>query len=152
MKKLLKFILFSFIFFGVFQTQAQKTWVGANNGNWNVASNWSPNGVPSASDNVIFNTNRNINVDINTTINRLTITNNAVVSFTSSGGARTITIDNTGSSIDTGSSLELRGTTGGGGTRTMSLVFSGTSLTMNIAGTLNATAVGAGSVLIVQIV
>ncbi|MFY7741863.1 MAG: hypothetical protein ACOVQR_04395 [Flavobacterium sp.] len=32
--------------------QAQKTWVGANNGNWNLGSNWSPSGVPGAGDNV----------------------------------------------------------------------------------------------------
>lgn len=33
---------------------AQKTWTGASSTAWNTASNWSPSGVPSASDNVII--------------------------------------------------------------------------------------------------
>lgn len=145
MKKILSFILLMFLFLGSTSISAQKTWVGSNNGNWNTNGNWSPNGVPGAGDNVIINTSVNINVNTNATINRLTVTGNASVSFTSNGAARTITVDNTGSSIDSGSSLELRGSNGSG-TRTMTLAFTGTNRTMHIAGALNVTAVSAGGV------
>lgn len=131
---------------GSLSVTAQKTWIGANNGTWNTASNWSPSGVPGAGDNVIINTTRNISVNINTTINRLTIANSAAVTFTASGAARTVTIDNSGSSIEAGSSLTLVGTTGGGGSRTMGLAFTGSSQTMQIAGTLILTSTAAGSI------
>lgn len=130
---------------GSLSVSAQKTWVGANNGSWNTASNWSPSGVPGSGDNVIINSSHNINVNTNATINRLTITGNAAVTFTSNGAARTITIDNSGSSIAAGSSLTLVGSNGGG-TRTMGLAFTGTNQTMEIAGTLILTPTAAGSI------
>lgn len=133
------------LFFGSTSVFAQKTWVGANNGNWNTGSNWSPSGAPGAGDNVIISNSHNINVNTSATINRLTITGNAAVTFTANGAARTITIDNSGSSIDSGSSLTLVGTTGGGGTRTMGLAYTGSNQTMQIAGTLILTPTAAGS-------
>ncbi|WP_026711803.1 beta strand repeat-containing protein [Flavobacterium filum] len=145
MNKFLQFLMLIVFAISVNTAVAQKTWIGANNGAWNTAGNWSPSGAPGAGDNVIINTTRNINVDVNSTINRLTITGNVTVSFTSSGGGRTITIDNVGSSIDSGSSLELRGSTGSG-TRSMTLAFTGANETMTIDGTLTATNVGDGSV------
>ncbi len=36
-----------------FGAQAQKTWVGTTT-NWNTASNWSPSGIPTATDNVVI--------------------------------------------------------------------------------------------------
>ena len=143
MNKILHFLVV-LLFFGSLSVFAQKTWVGSNNGTWNTSSNWSPAGVPGSGDNVVISSSHTINVNTNTTINRLTITGNAAVIFISSGGGRTITIDNTGSSIDAGSSLELRGSTGSG-TRFMNLAFTGSNETMNIAGTLTVTAVGEGS-------
>lgn len=146
MSKFLHFLILIVLFTSVCSVQAQKTWVGANNGNWNLGSNWSPSGAPGAGDNVIISSSHNININTSATINRLTITGNAAVTFTASGAARTITIDDTGSSIDTGSSLTLVGTTGGGGTRTMGLAFTGANETMSIAGTLNLTPTAAGSI------
>ncbi|RAR46991.1 hypothetical protein [Flavobacterium lacus] len=144
MNKFLQLLLLLLIF-GSTSVFAQKTWVGATNGTWNTGSNWSPSGVPGAGDDVIINTTLNISVNTNTTINTLTITGNAAVTFTANGGARTITIDNTGSSIDAGSSLTLVGTTGGG-SRTMRLAYTGSNQTMAIAGTLILTPTAAGSI------
>jgi hypothetical protein len=120
------------------------TWDGSSSNNWNTAANWSLNLVPGSSHDVVINSNASISVNTSATINTLTITSNATVSFTSSGGGRTITIDNSGSSITAGSSLSLRGSTGSG-TRSMNIAFTGSSLTMSIAGTLNVTDVDEGS-------
>ena len=144
MSKFLQFLILIVFTLSVGTVVAQKTWVGANNGTWNTGSNWSPSGAPGAGDNVVISSSHNININTSATINRLTITGNVAVTFTSSGAGRTITIDDTGSSIDAGSSLELRGSTGTG-TRSMILAFTGSNETMNIAGTLTATAVGDGS-------
>jgi hypothetical protein len=123
-----------------------KTWDrGANTNNWGDADNWNPNGVPNAANDVVININATILVNTNPIINSLTISNNATVSFTSSGAGRTITIDNTGSSIATGSTLTLQGSTGGG-IRSMTLAFSGSGQTMNIAGNLILTEVGEGTI------
>jgi len=121
------------------------TWDGSSSNNWNTAANWSLNAVPTAAHDVVINSNAPILVNTTTTINSLTINNSATVSFTSSGGGRIITIDNTGSSIAFGSSLTLQGSTGSG-TRSMSIVFTGTNRTMSIAGTLTLTAVGEGTI------
>ncbi|MGC4102780.1 T9SS type A sorting domain-containing protein [Ferruginibacter sp.] len=48
--------------------QVNKTWIGANNANWSVATNWSPSGVPGATDTVILSSTNYCNVDINPTI------------------------------------------------------------------------------------
>lgn len=123
----------------------QKTWTGNSSNNWNTANNWSPSGVPGANDNVVIASNASINVNTSPTINSLTITNNATVVLTASGNAtRVITIDNTGSSIASGSSLTLQGSTGSG-TRSLGIAFTGTNRTMSIAGSLNLTDVGEGT-------
>ena len=125
---------------------ATKTWVGANNGTSGTAGNWSPSGAPGGGDDVIINTSVNININGNRTFNSLTITNNANVIFTSSGNnTRKITIDNTGSSIDAGSSLTLKGSSGSG-TRSMTIAFSGSNRTFQIAGNLILTDVGEGTI------
>jgi len=142
---------FSAVFLLIFLLSASSswgqtnTWDGSVSSNWNTAGNWSLNLVPTSSHDVVINTNAAISVNTNATINKLTVSDNATVSFTSSGGERRITIDNTGSSIQSGSSLTLRGSTGSG-TRSMTIAFSGTSLTMSIAGSLILPSVGEGAV------
>ncbi|MBL7749470.1 MAG: hypothetical protein JNM19_18670, partial [Chitinophagaceae bacterium] len=121
------------------------TWDGSSNNNWNNAANWSLNLVPTAAHDVVININAAISVDANATINSLAVTGSATVSFTSSGGGRTITIDNTGSTIALGSTLTLQGSNGSG-TRSMSILYTGASLTMSIAGTLVLTNVGEGTI------
>ena len=125
---------------------SQNIWSGSTNNNWNTGSNWSLNHVPTSGEDVVININASILVDNSSTINSLTISNSATVSFTSSGGGRTITIGNTGSSIGGGGTLTLQGSTGSG-TRSMTLNFTGGgSRTMSIAGTLVLTAVGEGTI------
>ncbi|RIW15146.1 T9SS C-terminal target domain-containing protein [Algoriphagus lacus] len=121
------------------------TWDGSSNNNWNTAANWSLNLVPTAAHDVVFETNASVAVDINSTINSLTIRNNATVTLTSSGGGRTITIDDLNSAIQSGSTLRIAGSTGSG-TRSMSILFTGTARTMVIAGTMELTGIGEGSI------
>lgn len=66
---------------------ATKTWTNANgNGNWNTAGNWSPSGVPSSSDDVVFNSTSTTNCTVNgnRTAGKITI---------SSGYTGTITLN-----------------------------------------------------------
>lgn len=136
-----------FLFFSQEVFGATKTWDrGANTDNWGDGNNWNPNGAPGAGDDVVIDINAAILVNVSPTINSLTINNSAVVSLTSYGGGQIITIDNnTGSSVASGSSLTLRGSTGSG-TRSMRLAFSGTVGTMDIAGNFILTAVGEGTI------
>lgn len=63
---------------------AQKTWVGGLSGSWNTASNWSPSGVPTSSDNVVISggvSGVSITFSANGAANTLSITNQ--VTFTS---------------------------------------------------------------------
>jgi len=144
----LKYALFFVVFLLTENANSQTNkWDGSTDNNWNTAANWSLNLVPTNAHDVVIDINAAIIVNTNATINKLTITSNSTVTFTSSGAGCTITIDNTGSSIDSGSSLELRGSTGSG-TRSMTIAYSGSNQTMSIAGTLNVTATGDGSVYI----
>jgi len=138
------FFLFFFSCFS-FQLSAQtNTWDGSSSNNWNTAANWSLGSVPTNAHDVVININANISVDASSTINSLTISNSAAVTFTSSGGGRIITIDNSGSTISAGSTLTLRGSTGSG-TRLMRIAYSGSNCTMLIEGSLILTAVGEGT-------
>jgi hypothetical protein len=114
--------------------QTVNTWTGNTSSTWGVATNWSLGAVPTNAHNVVINKNANITIGANYTINNLTIGNSVTVSFVSSGANRTITIDNTGSSIGTGCTLTLNGSSGGN--RTMGIAFTGSNQTMSIAGTL----------------
>ena len=118
------------------------TWDGSSSNNWNTGSNWSLNHVPTSSEDVVININAAINVNTSPTVHSLTISNSATVSFTSSGASRTITIANTGNSIDAGSKLTLIGSTSGFTQRPMAIAFSGANRTMSIAGTLVLTSTG----------
>ncbi|MGB4415606.1 MAG: hypothetical protein WBI53_12095, partial [Paludibacter sp.] len=45
---------------------ALKTWIGSNYGDWDMATNWNPSGVPTSSDDVIIPDGYNVNVTVNT--------------------------------------------------------------------------------------
>jgi len=137
-------LLLVLLFSGAVNAQTN-IWDGSSSNNWNTATNWSLNLVPTAAHDVVINTNSAILVDANATVNSLTISGSAVVFFKSSGTGRTITVDNTGSSIGSGSTLTLQGSTGAG-TRSMSIVYTGTNRTMSVAGTLILTSVGDGTI------
>ncbi len=118
------------------------TWDGSTDNNWNVAANWSQNAVPTAAHDVVINGNATIILGAATyTINSLTVSNAATVSFTTSGALRKLTIDNTGSSIGAGSTLTLAGGASG---HYMEIAFSTASSTMDIAGDLVLASGGGG--------
>jgi hypothetical protein len=48
--------------------QAQRTWVGANNGTWGTAANWNPASVPTATDAVTITSGVNVVVNINNAV------------------------------------------------------------------------------------
>src|SRR5947207_2262913 len=93
MKKSLLFFCLV-VFTNVLFAQTNITWTGLNGTNWSVATNWSTNSVPTASDTVIFNSNNNCNVDINPTVAAIRATgagfSNGLLNNT--GVAKTITI------------------------------------------------------------
>ncbi len=61
------FLMLFLLFFGINSASAQKTWDGgASTTNWGDANNWSPNGVPTSSDNVVLSGN-GITIKVNTT-------------------------------------------------------------------------------------
>ncbi|HNP55126.1 MAG TPA: hypothetical protein PKK69_10915, partial [Ferruginibacter sp.] len=65
--------------------QAQKTWTGSS-GNWSDATKWSGGTVPTSSDNVNLSPSaaRTITLDVDVTINNLTVGTNATLSFNAS--------------------------------------------------------------------
>lgn len=119
-----KFILCGILFFLPFFAQAQKTWVGAGAGgagtDFNTGSNWSPSGVPTASDNVIMtlNSSATITLSANASINNLTYTTSGNnVTTIISAGANTLTVNGTTSiSISSGNTNTIQQIGVNGGT------------------------------------
>ncbi|MDZ7896694.1 MAG: YDG domain-containing protein [Arcicella sp.] len=108
-----------------------KTWTGAVDGNWNTAGNWNPSGVPTNADDAIIDFDANISISSAATCKSLQVTNDSDVLLSSSGAARALTIDGSGSTIGSGSSLTLLGTGG-----VLTVEYLGSGRTMNIAGTM----------------
>lgn len=69
-----------------------KAWTGATNNLWNTATNWNPNGVPVAADDVTLGSgsNKAISLDVNATMHNLTV--NATGYSLTSAVAQTLTI------------------------------------------------------------
>lgn len=118
------------------------TWDGsAGDNNWGTAANWSLDLVPTASHDVVISASVTINLGAGSyTINSLAISNLSTVILLPSLNPRTITIDDTGSYIEAGSSLTLNGASG----NSLGIVFSGTNRTMEIAGSLILGSAGGG--------
>src|SRR5438105_4976987 len=70
-------------------------WVGPSNGNWSTATNWSPAGVPGAGDDLIFNTNTLVNMDLaSVTVNSILVTVNSTARlYTAFPGGTVITVN-----------------------------------------------------------
>ncbi|MGM4975099.1 VCBS domain-containing protein [Tardiphaga sp. 619_E2_N8_4] len=66
---------------------------GAQTSNWNDPTNWSQ-GVPTASQIVLINTDTNINLDVNAVVGSLLIAACTSIFLTTSGGAHTLTVSN----------------------------------------------------------
>lgn len=125
-----------------------KTWDGSSSNNWNTSANWTPSGVPAANDVVLFGINATVSVDANPAqLSGLIISSSAAVTFTSSGGGRTITLSNTGTAmhIQPGSSLTLAGSTGPG-TRSMGIDYTGAGNYSSVEGSLILTKIGEGTI------
>lgn len=82
------------------QLQAQKTWTGATSNVWNFAGNWSPSGIPIATDNVIIpsGTTNSPTVSGSTggVCNNLTVNSGATLTISgTSGSSTTLTVGGT---------------------------------------------------------
>lgn len=151
MKTLLRI---SIVIFGFFITQplfSQITWDGgASTSNWGDANNWSTNVLPTASDVVEFSSNLTINVAGDQSIGKLQIRNGASVTLvsTKTNGNISITVNTAANDailVESGSTLTLRGNSGGSG-RTLTLTTQNlANLKADIYGTIFAdNATGAG--------
>jgi hypothetical protein len=88
-----------------------KTWSGGATGNWGVAGNWTPSGIPGTSDDVTINTGTTITLDVAPNILSLLVTGSVNVTLASSV-SRNITVSSTsgtirGFQLDAGSTLIL---------------------------------------------
>ena len=122
---------------------ATKTWDGGATGNWNVASNWSPSGVPATGDDVIINTSGcDVTLDVhigggqtNTGLNSLTITSGLL--DTNDGSNRMLTVDEA-VDIGTAGDLDLNGSDVSFGTLNVangasaSIIFSSATTTITL--------------------
>jgi len=122
---------------------ATKTWAGGATGNWNVASNWSPSGVPATGDDVIINTSGcDVTLDVhigggqtNTGLNSLTITSGLL--DTNDGSNRMLTVDEA-VDIGTAGDLDLNGSDVSFGTLNVangasaSIIFSSATTTITL--------------------
>jgi hypothetical protein len=135
--------IFSFI---TVNSWGQKTYIGANGGNWNVAGNWSPSGVPGTSDVVVFDAQTlTININANANVGKIQLVNNANIVLRPTGGNRTFTINTNATDalvIANGSKLDVT-SYNDGSNRNITLTFaSGINLTQTIAGYFKTTTSG----------
>jgi hypothetical protein len=108
-------------------SQTSYVWNGATSTNWNTNTNWTPNGIPSAIDNVTIVTgSNNCLLPANVTINNLTITSGLL-------NLNSFTLNTTGIVVCNSGSCN-NGTFNSTAT---SLTFAGTSFGANIIATVN---------------
>jgi hypothetical protein len=129
-------------------TAASYTWVGSSGGSWATSTNWSPAGVPSCGDNVLFNSGTTETITGVPTVSLTSMTTAVSSTFytlqPATGGA-TITLSNSSGnalSIVANTSITLNPTNA---SDILALVYSGTGNTANIAGTLSLTSGSTGA-------
>jgi probable HAF family extracellular repeat protein len=67
-------------------TPVVKTWIGpVSGGNWSTAANWSPSGVPAASDDVLISGGSSVNLSASATVTSLTLAGGASLSVAANG-------------------------------------------------------------------
>jgi hypothetical protein len=130
MRKLLFLILTGLLSLVVTNLSLSDTHTSIANGNWGTSSTWSPASVPSSTDDVIINTNVNVNGIYTTRVcNNLTV-----------NAGRTLTINNSSSLqltvngtfiVGAGAIVNVGGASGG------RLVITGTGKTHSISGNIN---------------
>ncbi len=130
------FLLATFLFLpAVALAQQIYTW-NTTNGSWIAATNWTPNGIPSAGDKAVFNNGGTYTVSNvpTTSIGAIEVDNNTQVTFTTGTPAKTITLTGFGSGA--GNALNIKsGTLTLGGSNAITLSIQSGS-TGKIAGTL----------------
>jgi len=131
MSRLFYLLVCVFILSGMNNLWAQTTysWIGGS-GNWSVAANWSPNGVPTAADNVLITADGTytVTLDVDTTITDISIGGASGVQ-TLSLSNRTLTIIGDGAVNNNGVVSLSNSTISGNGTLTNSgslITYSGT--------------------------
>lgn len=98
-KKLLTILIFILVQSVGF---SQKTFIGTSS-NWNLASNWSPSGVPTASDDVIIPSGKTVSIPVNATVKSISISgslsvaDNLVLTVGSNTSAGNFTVNSGGS-------------------------------------------------------
>jgi len=123
------------------QTSAQKTWDGgAGTLDWSTANNWNPNGVPTGSDDVLFDGQNLIISNVtNSTFAKLRLINNSSITLRPGNGNRTVTVTsatNDALVVASGSTLNIIGFDTGTD-RTLTLTTANTiGLAASISGTL----------------
>lgn len=90
---------------GIQANAATKTWVGPGS-DWGTAGNWSPSGVPTAVDGVVFNTNATVTLASATIVASLTLGSGVDVGLTTTG---TLTVSGA-TTLGAGAEINLDGT------------------------------------------
>lgn len=67
--------------------------ISLNSGNWNTANTWTPNGVPTAGDNVTIDNGHLVSINTNAVCNALTVGAGSASTLQFSGAARTMTVN-----------------------------------------------------------
>ncbi|MBS1974476.1 MAG: hypothetical protein JST13_09000, partial [Bacteroidetes bacterium] len=112
------------------QAQTSYTWNGSASSSWNTASNWTPNGVPGALDNVtIVSSGNTCTLSANQAITNFTLTSGAI-----NLGSNTLTINGTAATFTSGT--VQNGTINITGAATT--VFGNSAVTMNCAANISA--------------
>jgi hypothetical protein len=113
----------------VAMTIAGTGWIGATNGVWSLASNWSPATVPnSTSAAAVFNAlsaNNNVSLDINATVNQLNNTQDTTAYILSATASNKLTFDGSSPSLNINSSKAQ--------SISAPLIFSGTNPSITVA-------------------
>lgn len=86
------FMAFCQLTFNLTNAQTTFTWNGSSSNAWNTNTNWTPNGIPTSTDNVIIVTGSNAcALASNTSVNNFTLTsgtlNIGTFTFTTNGNA-----------------------------------------------------------------
>jgi hypothetical protein len=129
-----RFVLCLFLIVFCYSARAiARTWAGGAAGNWSLATNWSPNGTPTASDDLTININTTITINAVPALSSLRITGNATVKFTVTNSTgvsivRILTPTSTGSTtkgfqLDLGSTLTFETNISGTGSANITLRF-----------------------------
>jgi Secretion system C-terminal sorting domain len=108
-----KVLLFLCLFLTSFSLSAQKTWTGAMDATWANAGNWMPAGVPSSTDEVLFNNamSNTVSLAAATSVGQIKVSNNSTLILKSSVTA-SLDLTITGATgddlvVDAGSSLNI---------------------------------------------